>query len=111
MGVAFDITERKRAQRSSQRSVALLKATIDSTADGILVVDADGKMVHFNRRFVDMWGIPRREIVESRDENRPSRSSSTSSRTPPAFVKKVMTVYAQPGAASHDVVELARRAA
>ena len=54
---------------SSQRSVALLEATIDATADGILVVDANGKMVHFNRRFVDMWRIPP-DIVESRDENR-----------------------------------------
>ncbi len=106
VGVAFDITERKRALAELERSVALLQATIDSTADGILVVDAAGKMVHFNRRFIDMWKIPP-EIVESRDENRALAFVLGQLKDPAAFVKKVMTVYAQPGTASHDVVELA----
>jgi PAS domain S-box-containing protein len=106
VGVAFDITERKSALAELERSVALLEATIDATADGILVVDANGRMVHFNRRFVDMWRIPA-EIVESRDENRAMGFVLDQLKDPAAFVKKVMTVYAQPGAASHDVVELA----
>ena len=106
VGVAFDITERKNALAELERSVALLQATIDSTADGILVVDATGKMVHFNRRFIDMWKIPP-EIVESRDENRALAFVLGQLKDPAAFVKKVMTVYAQPGSASHDVVELA----
>lgn len=106
VGVAFDITERKSALAELERSVALLRATIDATADGILVVDAAGRMVHFNRRFVDMWKIPP-DIVESRDENRALGFVLDQLKDPAAFVKKVMTVYAQPGAASHDVVELA----
>jgi PAS domain S-box-containing protein len=106
VGVAFDITDRKNAQAELERSVALLEATIDATADGILVVDASGKMVHFNRRFVDMWRIPP-DIVESRDENRALEFVLDQLKDPAAFVKKVMTLYAQPGAASHDVVELA----
>ena len=105
VGVAFDITGQKKAQVELERSVALLQATIDATADGILVVDAAGKMVHFNRRFVDMWKIPP-DIVESRDENRALGSVLDKLKDPAAFVKKVMTVYAQPGAVSHDVVEL-----
>ncbi|MCI0634833.1 MAG: PAS domain-containing protein, partial [Actinobacteria bacterium] len=106
VGVAFDITDRRAAVAELERSVALLRATIDATADGILVVDAGGKMVHFNRRFVDMWKIPT-DIVESRDENRALAFVLEQLRDPAAFVKKVMTVYAQPGAVSHDVVELA----
>ena len=106
IGVAVDVTERKSAQAALERSVALLNATIDATADAILVVDANGKMVHFNRRFVDMWGIPE-DIAESRDENRALAFVLGKLKDPAAFVKKVMTVYAQPGAASHDVVELA----
>ena len=106
VGLAFDMTERKQAQAELERSVALLQATIDATADGILVVDAAGKMVHFNRRFVDMWRIPP-DVVESRDENRALASVLEQLKDPAAFVKKVMNVYAQPGAVSHDVLELA----
>jgi PAS domain S-box-containing protein len=106
VGLAFDLTERKHAQEELERSVALLKATIDATADGILVVDAAGKMVHFNRRFVDMWKIPA-DIVEGRDENRALAYVLEQLKDPASFVKKVMNVYAQPGAVSHDVLELA----
>ena len=105
IGVAFDVTERKRAQEELQRSVALLNATVDATADGILVVDAHGRMVHFNRRFVDIWGIPD-SIAESRDENEALAFVLSKLEDPAAFVKKVMTVYAQPSAVSHDVLEL-----
>ena len=105
VGVAFDVTERKDAQAALERNVALLNATIDATADGILVVDANGKMVHFNRRFVQMWGIPE-DVAESRDENRALAFVLGKLKDPASFVKKVMTVYAQPAAASHDVVEL-----
>jgi PAS domain S-box-containing protein len=105
LGVAFDITERKDAEEELRRSLALLNATIDSTADAILVVDARGKMAHFNRRFVDLWGIPD-AVVESRDESGALASVLDKLSDPAAFVKKVMSVYAQPSAPSHDILGL-----
>ncbi len=105
IGIAFDITERKQAQEDLHRSVALLKATIDATADAILVVDAGGGIVNFNRRFVDLWGIPA-EVVERRDDSVAMASVLDKLVDPAAFVKKVMSVYAHPDAGSHDVVEL-----
>src|SRR5689334_6620643 len=97
IGVAFDVTEREAVQDELRRSVALLHATIDATADGILVVDANGRMVHFNRRFVDMWEIPDR-VAEGRQENEALAHVLSKLVDPAAFVKKVMTVYAQPTA-------------
>ncbi len=37
----------------------LLRATLESTADGIFVVDNQGKLLHSNMRFAEMWRIPR----------------------------------------------------
>jgi two-component system sensor histidine kinase/response regulator len=105
IGVAFDITERKHAEEDLRRSVALLNATIDSTADAILVVDANGRMVNFNRRFVELWGIPE-AVAEGRDDSEAMASVLDKLKDPAAFVKKVMSVYAHPDAGSHDVVEL-----
>jgi PAS domain S-box-containing protein len=105
IGVAFDVTEREAVQDELERSVALLRATIDATADGILVVDAGGRMVHFNRRFVDMWAIPDR-VAEGRQENEALAHVLSKLQDPAAFVRKVMTVYAQPTVVSHDVLEL-----
>jgi PAS domain S-box-containing protein len=105
IGVAFDVTERKKAEGELKKSIALLKATIDAAADGILVVDADGRIVDFNRRFVNLWGIPE-EIAESRDDRLALAFVLDQLRDPAAFVKKVMTVYARPSTTSHDVIEL-----
>jgi PAS domain S-box-containing protein len=105
IGIAFDVTSRTDAEREMQRSVSLLEATIDATADGILVVDAAGRMVHFNERFVDLWDIPD-DVAESHEENRAIEFVLGKLKDPATFLKKVMTVYAQPAAISHDVIEL-----
>lgn len=105
LGIAFDVTDRRQAEEDSKRSIALLKATIDATADAILVVDAAGRMVNFNRRFVEMWAIPE-DVAESRDESRALAAVLDRLADPAGFVKKVMSVYAQPAASSHDVLEM-----
>ena len=105
IGVAFDITERMRGAEDLRRSVALLKATLDATADAILVVDAGGRMVDFNSRFVELWGIPD-AVAESRDDSEALASVLDRLLDPAAFVKKVMSVYAHPEAVSHDLLEL-----
>ncbi|MEM9567488.1 MAG: EAL domain-containing protein [Cyanobacteria bacterium P01_E01_bin.34] len=40
-----------------EQSISLLQATLDSTADGILVVDRMGTITHFNRKLLDIWEI------------------------------------------------------
>jgi len=52
------------AQQVQQRTAelhqqqALLKATINATAEGIIVTDTQDAVVLWNQRFVDMWRIP-----------------------------------------------------
>jgi PAS domain S-box-containing protein len=58
LGLFLDVTEQHRAAEEQVQALSLLEATLDSTADGILVVDSDGKIVRFNERFVGMWRIP-----------------------------------------------------
>ncbi|MFW2534165.1 MULTISPECIES: EAL domain-containing protein [unclassified Legionella] len=42
---------------SLQQSFSLLRATIESSSDGILVVDLQGKIVDYNMQFVKLWHI------------------------------------------------------
>lgn len=42
-----------------QETISLLKATLNSTTDGILVLDNDLRVVIYNTKFVTLWGIPR----------------------------------------------------
>ncbi|WDT76309.1 MAG: EAL domain-containing protein [Candidatus Manganitrophus sp.] len=53
-----EITERKRIEAELKRSLSLLNATLEATADGILVVNQQGKIALFNSKFIEMWEIP-----------------------------------------------------
>ena len=64
-----DITAIKAAEEEVAQSLALLEATLESTADGILVVNQEGKMTHVNQQFISMWRIPA-EIIDSGDNAR-----------------------------------------
>jgi PAS domain S-box-containing protein len=105
--VAFidDITQRRHAQHEASRSFSLLRATLESTADGILVVDLNGKILSFNQKMPDMWGIPP-EVFASGDDERAIRAALAKLVYPEDFMVKVLELYKNPEVASYDVLEL-----
>jgi PAS domain S-box-containing protein len=105
VGFIDDITDRRDAQREASRSFSLLRATLESTADGILVVGLDGKILSFNQKMADMWEIPA-EIFNSGDDQRAIQAALDKLRHPDDFMAKVMELYRHPEEASYDVLEL-----
>ncbi len=99
-----DITDRRHAEAELRGTLSVLSATLDSTADGILVVDPGGRIVSLKRRFAAMWRIPQ-EILEPRDDDRAIAFVLSQLKDPDAFIAKVREVYAQPEAESFDVLE------
>jgi len=63
-----DITERVLAEEARGTMVSLLQATLESTADGLLVVDRDNRIASYNTRFVEMMGAPKSMMVAGDDE-------------------------------------------
>jgi PAS domain S-box-containing protein len=39
-------------------TVSVMRATLESTADGILVTDRNSKVTTFNQKFLEIWGLP-----------------------------------------------------
>jgi len=63
-----DNAERLRIEEQLQRSTSLLAATLESTADGILVVALDGTISNMNQRFAQMWSIPQDLMNAGQDQ-------------------------------------------
>jgi PAS domain S-box-containing protein len=105
--VAFieDITQRREAQSEASRSLSLLRATLESTADGILVVDLNGKILSFNQKLADMWGIPA-EVFACGDDQLAINAALEKLVNPDDFLAKVMELYRHPEESSYDVLEL-----
>src|SRR4030043_142882 len=99
-----EIIERKRVEEEIKHSVSLLDATLESTADGILVVDREGKIEKFNRKFSQMWRIPE-SILASKDVDRALAFALDQLKDPEVFLKKVRGLYNLPEAESYDVLE------
>ena len=60
-------SHRKAADADLREAMSLLTATLESTADGILVISSDGSVAGFNDQFLKMWGIPP-ELLEGDSE-------------------------------------------
>jgi len=88
VATGHDITDRVAAVNDLREANSVLAATLESTADGILVVDGLGRITSWNSRFVEMWRVAP-EVLESRDDNRALASVLEELCDPAAFVAKV----------------------
>lgn len=103
-GYVIDETERRESKEKLEKSLSLLRATFESTADGILVVDMAGTIVSFNNNFIDMWRIPL-SVVKKHDDNAAIAFVLDQLKEPEAFRRKVEELYSQPEAESLDILE------
>ncbi len=108
LGVISDITERRRAEQANHQSLALVRATLESTADGILTVGVDGHILSLNETFVKMWRIPL-EVLATHDDALAIQCVLEQLQAPEQFLAKVNYLYDHPLEESFDVLEFKDR--
>ncbi|MBI3376534.1 MAG: PAS domain S-box protein [Betaproteobacteria bacterium] len=62
LGIAVDITELREAEENLGQTLALLESTLDSTDNAILVEDTNRRVVRWNRRALQISGVPEAEL-------------------------------------------------
>ena len=100
-----EIIQLKKAEAELELTISLLEATIESTADAILVTNTTGTIVKYNKKFSEFWQIPD-EILETKDENLALQYVLQKLKYPDAFIKKVKELDSLPDAISNDLIEL-----
>ena len=88
---------------SDSLTVSVLQSTLESTADGILVVDDEGSIVSHNRRFEEMWRLSAQQIAAS---DSPALIAHVQDQlaNPDAFVAGIRQRYADPESDSFDIL-------
>lgn len=104
-GISTEITSRKHAEDVLRHSYSLLEATLESTADGILVVDGARRVVRHNHRLVQMWRIPD-DVLASGSADVFLAFVGGQLREPELFLQSVSDLYAEPEASAVDTFPL-----
>ncbi len=101
--VMMDITERKRAEETLREREETLRATIESTEDGILVVGSNGQIAYANARLAKMWRIPK-DVLETSDRDKVLTSVMDQLQEPEAFLARARELNHTPDESFDELV-------
>ncbi|MBD2203377.1 EAL domain-containing protein [Calothrix sp. FACHB-1219] len=98
-----EIAERKRIQTELEKSLSLQYATLESTADGILVVDSQGKIAGFNQKFLQMWRIPE-SVISSGNHPKALRLAIKQLEAPRQYIATIRELNLNPDIQIYDAI-------
>jgi signal transduction histidine kinase len=84
-------------------AMSLLEATLEATADALLVVNLAGHVVRHNAHFATLWRIPK-ELLDTGDDERLLAFVQDQTVDPEAFRAGVRLLYADPERDSYDEI-------
>jgi len=84
--------QKRRAEGMLRERETQLRATLESTADGILTIDNHGRVIQANPRFLDLWKIPS-SLMETGDDKILLDFVLDQLVNPGAFLKKIQSLY------------------
>ncbi|MCP4706724.1 MAG: PAS domain S-box protein [candidate division Zixibacteria bacterium] len=90
--ISHDMTDKKNAEEALAKSQSLLKAILESTGDGILVVNNKGEVTHTNAGFAELWKIPS-HLLQTHDDEKLIEFVLQQLDDPEAFLAKVKILY------------------
>ena len=64
---ARDASRQRQVEETLEHTLSQLRATLESTGNGILVIDWQGRIASMNRLFSAMWQIPEALLIDRRD--------------------------------------------
>ena len=100
-----DLSEKRRAEQELEKLVAELRATLESTAEGVLVTDLAGAVRSFNQRFATIWALPA-ELLTRRDHQALMRHMQDSVVDVKHYVQRLGDMLESPLLEGSDVLQL-----
>jgi PAS domain S-box-containing protein len=98
--------ELERKTEELAHSLSMMRATLESTTDAIIVTGLAGEVTDFNEKYAEMQGVSR-EIITSSDVDKLRQKFSRKFKDPEQFLARVKEIYASSPPESFDVLEFA----
>lgn len=98
-----DIIPPQNSENLIDATSSLLNSTLNSIREGILVVDLKGKIVFYNKKFLEIWNVPY-DIINEADDIKLLSYVLNQLIDPDKFIEKVNQLYADPSASSKDIL-------
>ena len=100
-----EISQRRRAESLVKKTVSELHAALESTADGIYVVDRRRRIIRYNQNFAAMWEIPDEQLLSGEDRV-VSHYLRTRVKNPEFFSERVNSHAYDQDRETYDMLEL-----
>ncbi len=101
--IGMELTLRIRAEEELRIANTLLMTQQETSLDGILIVNGQGQILSYNKRFAMIWSIPE-EILETRSDDRALSFILTQLADPTGFMERVRYLYDHPAETSIDEI-------
>ena len=99
-----EIRQRNLSDTTLKKTLSLLNATLESTADGIYVVDQQGRITGYNQNFMNMLNIPM-ALMESGENETVVNHVLSQIKTPEGFLSSIQELLVHPSRESFDMIE------
>jgi PAS domain S-box-containing protein len=104
VGMGIDITERMKVEAELKGKTAFLEAQVESTIDGVLVVDNQGQRILTNQQLYKMWKVPQ-DIIDEKNDEALLQYVVGKAKYPQQFLDKVRYLYSHQEETSRDEIE------
>jgi len=100
-----ELEARKLMEKDLRFQHLILSTQQETSLDGILIVDSNGQIVSYNRKYLEMWGIPK-DLVDTGSGEKTLSWAVEQVADPETFGRKIKEIYARPDTKSNDEILL-----
>jgi PAS domain S-box-containing protein len=103
--LSAEIAHRKKAEEEVRRTLSVLNAALESTADAMLVIDRSGRITSYNQNFSTMWNIPD-AVIHTLDTQASPGYLASQVKDPEGFSARMQEILDHPQRETYDMLEL-----
>lgn len=99
-----DINELSETKIKLSNSISLLNASLESTDDGILIIDLEGNIFKWNSKFLELWQVTKEDMYEKKNDLS-SPFFKEKIRNLQVFFSTISQTKAEPELITEDIIE------